>query len=111
MCASGYSTVRVVWLLLPPLSHPRSPEFPAGVFTQTLLAIWALLITTTEDATKLLPLIFRMNVPNTSASVTVVGLIEVNTGTGRELPHSGLIAEQPGRAHAPATTSVSKTAL
>lgn len=32
----GYFAVKVVWPLLPPLLHPRSPEFPAGVLTQTL---------------------------------------------------------------------------
>jgi hypothetical protein len=56
-----------------------------------------LLISTTDAPTKWLPVKFNVNVDWTSASVAIVGLIEVRTGVGLELPQSGLIAEQPGR--------------
>jgi hypothetical protein len=65
------------------------------------------LITTTDELTNWLPVTFRMNVPLASDAVIDVGVMDVSTGTGRELPQSGLIAEQPGQAKTPSSGSAS----
>jgi hypothetical protein len=53
-----------------------------------------LIITTVED-TKLLPVRVRTNPVWTSARVTVLGEIEVKTGLGRDEEQNGFSAEQP----------------
>jgi hypothetical protein len=77
------------------------------VLLVTSLATCTLLITTTDAPTKWLPVTFSTNVALTSASVTLVGLMDVRTGAGRELLQSGLIAEQPGSASMVSSRAVS----
>src|ERR1700752_1731684 len=112
--------VRVNALLVPPLVQPRSPELPLGVLTVTFAVpapeitsvvivtcnCWLLgtvvlsvlpLMITTEDATKSEPFTVRRNPCCTWANVTVLGESEAMTGAGRELPHNGLRALQPGK--------------
>jgi hypothetical protein len=73
------------------------------VLLVTSVAIWTLLITTIDAPTNWLPVTLRMKVPLASEAEIEVGLIEVRTGTGRELLQSGLIAEQPGHANTPSS--------
>ena len=112
--------VSVRALLVPPLSHPRLPELPLGVWTVTdaapgletrLVGIatrstWLLttvvlsvvpLMITTEDETNSLPFTVRRKPCCTWASVMLVADNDVITGDGRELPHNGLSALHPGR--------------
>src|SRR5579863_8256939 len=54
-------------------------------------------MTTTEDATKSEPFTVSRNPACTWARVSVLGESELMTGVGRELPHNGLSALQPGK--------------
>src|SRR5579862_1358406 len=54
-------------------------------------------MTTTEDATKSEPFTVRRNPCCTWTRVSVLGESELMTGVGRELPHNGLSALQPGK--------------
>src|ERR1700690_410042 len=53
-------------------------------------------MSTTDDETKLLPFTLRRKPCCTSAKVIVLTEREAMLGAGRELPHSGLSAWQPG---------------
>jgi hypothetical protein len=105
-------------LLVPPLTQPKSPEFPLGVSTATsavpaeeitavvivacncvLLVTTVLsfvpLITTTEDETNLAPYTSRTKPGCTSVSVIVLAERDPMTGAGRALPHKGLSELHP----------------
>lgn len=112
--------VSVSALLVPPLVQPRSPEFPLGVLTLTLalpgpeiesvvmvtcncrllrtvvLSVLPLTVTT-EDETKSEPFTMRRDPCWTWANVSVLGESELMPGAGRELPHRGFRALQPGK--------------
>ena len=120
--------VSVSALLVPPLVQPRSPELPLGVLTVTLavpepeitsvvivtcnsLLLWTVVVNvlplmiTTEDETKSEPFTVRRNPACTWANVTVLGESEPMTGVGRELPHNGFRALQPGKNSKASTTA------
>ncbi len=109
--------------LVPPLLHPRSPEFPLGVLTETFavpgpvinvvvsvtcnsslltteVTAVAPLMSTTEAETKLLPFTVSTVSCNFENSI-VVGDSDEMEGTGRALPHKGFRALQPGRHNNP----------
>jgi hypothetical protein len=104
--------------LVPPLLHPRFPEFPLGVVTFTLavpeaeisavvivtcnspafgtcVASVVPLMTTTEDETKWLPFTVSRNPCCTWAKVMVAGERLEMAGAGRELEQRGFSALQP----------------
>jgi hypothetical protein len=106
-------TINTSALLVPPLEHPTSLEPPLGVCTAILtdpgpemtpvvsvtfnwvgLATVAArvfpLIATTEDETNWLPFTVRTTPCCTWAKLTELGDSDPITGTGRELPQSGL---------------------
>lgn len=112
--------VSVSGLLVPPLIQPRSPEFPLGVLTATFAVpgpeitsvvivtcncrlLWTVVLSvfpltrTTEDATKSEPFTVRTAPCWTWANVSVLGESELMPGAGRELPHRGFRALQPGK--------------
>jgi hypothetical protein len=121
--------VNVRALLVPPLVQPRLPELPLGVLTVTLAVPGAEIVsvvivtcncsllttvvasvlpsmTTTEDERNWLPFTVRRKPCCTSANVIVVAERDPITGAGRELPHKGLSALQPGK-----NSKTSKSAL
>src|ERR1700730_13396480 len=71
----------------------------------TFVASLVLLMITTEDETKSLPLTVRRKPCCTWATVTVLAESEPMTGAGRELPHNGLSALQPESASKESTRS------
>ena len=110
--------------LVPPLLHPRSPEFPLGVLTETsavpapvinvvvsvtcnssLLTteVTAVipLMSTTEAETNLLPFTVSTAFCCTCENSIVVGESDEIAGTGRALPHKGFTALQPGKHNKP----------
>jgi hypothetical protein len=119
-------TVRTCPLLVPPLEQPRSPVVPAGVWTRavklpgagimedvivtvswellmTVVARVAPLKTTTEEATKWLPVAVMMKLGGSCEKTMVAGEIELRIGAGRALPQRGFSELHPGRSNS--TTS------
>lgn len=114
--------VSVRALLVPPLVQPRSPEFPLGVLTLTVAVpgpeiesvvmvtcnccllrtvVFSVLplTVTTEDETKSEPFTTSRAPCWTWLNMRVLGESEAMTGAGRELPHRGLRALQPGKSN------------
>jgi hypothetical protein len=125
-------TVRTWLLLVPPLEQPSSPVLPAGVCTTTLklpaagiiedvtltvssellitvVARVAPLKTTTEDATKWLPVAVMTKLGGSFEKTNVDGEIELRLGVGRALPHKGFSALQPGRSNSTTNHELRRT--
>ena len=116
---------------MPPLEHPTSPVLPAGVFTAmvklpgpeimedvivtvnsvlftTTVGIVVPLKTTTEAATKWLPVALSRKVGGIFENTTELGEIEERIGAGRALPHSGFNELHPGRSRKPISKVISR---
>ena len=107
-------------LLVPPLEQPRLPVLPAGVCTATLklpgagimeelivTEVWKLLSTevasgaplktTSDEATKWVPVAVRTKLGGSCEKTMLAGEIELRNGAGRELPQRGFRALHPGK--------------
>src|SRR6202043_3436779 len=128
---SAHLTVNISTLLFPPLVQPKSPVFPLGVSTITFTCPGPLmtslvsftvisrgltmvapraveLISTSDDETKLLPLMVSISPCCNCENVTVLGENEPISGAGRELPHKGFsVLLQPRTERASASRQAS----
>jgi hypothetical protein len=65
--------------------------------------------TTTDEATKWLPVAVSTKLGGSSEKTIDVGEIELRLGTGRALPHRGFKALQPGRSKSKASHELRTT--